>query len=225
MDTNLAWARILFNIVMLDIISNSKLFKLYKLYAYFMVGNIPNYTKIDVLRCFLEIEKHISRKELVRVLGLGEGTVRTILGILKKKKIISSTRKGHSLTNKGNKLLKKINNIVEIKRVDSNIIYPKSKKVGILVKGRKKRKIDYRLRDIAVKNKADGAVMFVFDKRLYLPNVDYSSRFAELEKEFNFKKGNLLIISFSNNYKNAESGALAIAMSICKDLNIKNILK
>ncbi len=83
-----------------------------------------------------------------------------------------------------------------------------------------KGKIDYRLRDIAVKNKADGAVIFVFDKHLYLPNVDYSSKFSDLEKEFNFKKGNLLIISFSSNYKSAESGALAIATSICKDLNI-----
>lgn len=198
-----------------------KLFKVFKLSGCSMVGNIPNYTKIDVLRCFLEIKKDISRKELVKRLGLGEGTVRSVLNILKKKKNISSTRKGHSLTNKGNKLLKKINNMIEIRKIDSDVIYPKSKKVGILVKKGRKGKIDYRLRDIAVKNKADGAVIFVFDKHLYLPNVDYSRRFVELEKEFNFKKGNLLIISFANNYKSAESGALAIAMGICKDLNIE----
>ncbi len=190
-----------------------------------MVGNIPNYSKIDVLRCFLEIKENISRKDLVKRLGLGEGTVRTILNLLKKKKIISSTRQGHSLSDKGNKLLKKINSIIEIKKIDSDVIYHNKKKVGVLVKGRKKGKIDYRLRDIAVKNKADGAVIFVFDKRLYLPNVDYTSRFSDLEKEFNFKKGNLLIISFANNYKNAESGALAIAVNICKDLNMRNILK
>lgn len=184
-----------------------------------MVGNIPNYTKTDVLRCFLEIKENISRKELVKKLGLGEGTVRTVLDILKKKKIISSTRKGHNLTNKGNKLLKKINNTIEIKKISSDVIYPKYKKVGILIKKGKKAKIDYRLRDIAVRNRADGAVIFVFDKRLYLPNVDYTRRFSDLEKEFNFKKGNLLIISFANNYKDAESGALAIAVNICKDLN------
>lgn len=190
-----------------------------------MVGNIPNYTKIDVLKCFLEIKENVSRAELVKRLGLGEGTVRTVLDILKKKKNISSTRKGHSLTNKGYKLLKKINNTIEIKKINSDIIYPKYKKVGILVKGRKKGKIDYRLRDIAVRNRADGAVIFVFDKRLYLPNVDYTSRFSDLEKEFNFKKGNLLIISFANNFKDAESGALAIAVNICKDLNIGKKLK
>ncbi len=185
-----------------------------------MVGNIPNYTKIDVLRCFLAIDENISRKGLVKKLGLGEGTVRSVLDILKKKKNIISTRQGHSLTNKGKTLLKKINNLIEIKKIDSDAIYPKQKKIGILIKGRKKGKIDYRLRDIAVKNKAEGAVIFVFEKRLYLPNVDYTSRFSDLEKEFNFKKGNLLIISFATNYKDAESGALAIAINICKDLNI-----
>lgn len=185
-----------------------------------MVGNTPNYTKIDILRCFLEIEPNISRRELVKRLGLGEGTMRGILDILKRMKTISSTRKGHSLTRKGKDLLKRIKNSIEIKKIDSNIVYKKRKKIGILVKGKKKKKIDYRLRDLALKNKADGALIFKFDKRLYLPNVDYTAKFSELEKEFKFKKGNLLIVGFASSYKDAENGALAIAISLCKDLNI-----
>ena len=61
-----------------------------------MVGNIPNFTKIDLLRCFVRLNKNIGRKELSKELGLGEGTVRTILNILKSKKLLDSTKKGIS---------------------------------------------------------------------------------------------------------------------------------
>ena len=50
-----------------------------------MVGNTPNFSKYDVLRCFLRLEKEIGRQELAKELSLGEGTIRSILDILKKR--------------------------------------------------------------------------------------------------------------------------------------------
>ena len=66
-----------------------------------MVGNIPNFTKIDALRCFLRFNKNIGRQDLAKDLELGEGTVRTILEILKAKKLLDSTKRGHFLSKKG----------------------------------------------------------------------------------------------------------------------------
>ena len=46
-----------------------------------MVGNLPNFTKLDVLRCLFRIEKPLSRSALSESLELGEGTIRSILDI------------------------------------------------------------------------------------------------------------------------------------------------
>ena len=73
-----------------------------------MVGNIPNFNDVDILRCFLKIDKDISRIDLVKKLQLGEGTIRTILNILKNNNLITSTQKGHSFNEKGVKILNNI---------------------------------------------------------------------------------------------------------------------
>jgi len=57
-----------------------------------MVGNIPGYVKTDIIRAFLLMKENISRNKLVKKLELGEGTVRTILDILKHKNLICSTK-------------------------------------------------------------------------------------------------------------------------------------
>jgi predicted transcriptional regulator len=184
-----------------------------------MVGNLSNFMKIDILRCFLRINKETSRADLKNELELGEGTIRTILNILKNKELIESTRKGHFLNNKGNNFLKKINQNIEIKKIKSNKIYPEFKKVGILVKSlNKDLKIDYKLRDIAVKHGSEGAIIFHYVDKLIIPNSDYEKSFSDLENLFNFKKNNILIVTFATTDKLAEYGALAVAIELNEDL-------
>ena len=67
-----------------------------------MVGNIPGYVKTDIIRAFLLINENVRSNDLVSKLALCEGTVRSILDILIHKNLIYSTKKGHSLTEKGN---------------------------------------------------------------------------------------------------------------------------
>ena len=83
-----------------------------------MVGNLKNYTKIDILRCLLRIEKPVSRAELSRILDLGEGTVRSILDILKENNFLESNKNGHYLSPKGDNFVQKIKNNIE--RDDKN---------------------------------------------------------------------------------------------------------
>lgn len=188
-----------------------------------MVGNLPNFTKIDILRCFLRFNKNAGRQELARELELGEGTIRTILEALKSKGFLDSTKKGHFLSSKGHEALIQIYNSVSIpKEVIVQDIYPNSKKVGVLVRNVQRLKELYRLRDIAVKNGADGAIILKFEGKLYAPESDYEQSYEELENHFDFKNNDVLIIAFSNKRKHAENGALAIAVEL--NYNLKRFI-
>lgn len=180
-----------------------------------MVGNIPNFTKIDILRCFLRFNKNIGRQELARELELGEGTVRTILNTLKSKNLLDSTKKGHFLSKKGHDTLNQVYKMISLpKNITIQNIYPNFKKIGVLIKNISKVKELYKLRDIAVKNGADGALILRFENRLYAPESDYKQDYTELEKYFNFDNNDLLVIAFSNEKRNAEIGALAVVIEL-----------
>ena len=191
-----------------------------------MVGNIPGYVKTDIIRAFLLMKENISRNEVVKKLELGEGTVRTILDTLKEKGLICSTKQGHSLTEKGNLFFKKIEKSIVIKKLMLEDFYPEFEKVIVLLKKADKNiKISFEQRDIAVKQGADGAVILKFDKELYIPDADinfkenYKKAYNETLKCFDFKKGDILIICFAGSSGNAENGALAVALSMSKELN------
>jgi len=195
-----------------------------------MVSNIPNYVKTDIIRAFLLMKENISRNELVSKLALGEGTVRTILDILKDKNLICSTKQGHSLTEKGNLFLKKTEKSIVVKRLMLEDFYPELEKAVVLLKKADKNiKISFEQRDIAVKQGADGAVILKFGNKLYIPDADinfkesYKKAYNEILKCFDFKKGDILIICFAGSSRNAENGALAIAINLNKKL--KNTLK
>jgi len=184
-----------------------------------MVGNMPNFTKVDILRCFLKFDKNIGRQELAKSLELGEGTVRTILEILKSKKLLDSTKKGHFLSRKGSGMLTQVCGCISMPKIATiSSIYPNLKKIGIIVKDVSNLSELYRLRDIAVKNGAEGAIILKFDGRLYAPESDYMQDYMELEKHFDLKNNDTLVVAFSNSSRNAETGALAIAIELNGEL-------
>lgn len=184
-----------------------------------MVGNLPNYSKIDILRCFIRLGKGTSRHHLAKELELGEGTIRTILGILKSRGLLDSTIKGHFLSAKGSKLQDTIYTYITApKKLEIKNLYPEYKKMGVVIRHAKNFGELYKLRDIAVRNGADGALILKFDSKLYLPKAGNDYKYGELEKNFDFNKGDALIIGFSNKKRSAEAGALSIAVELNKIL-------
>ena len=180
-----------------------------------MVGNIPNYTKYDILRCFLRLSRSIGRQELSRELGLGEGTVRTILESLKSKNLLDSTKRGHFPSKDGvSELRKIISNIDGPKIIDSKDIYPEYKKICVLLRKSRELREIYKLRDIAVKNLAEGALILKFNNKLYAPDSEYKGNFDDLKNYFEIKNGNILIIAFAEEAKDAETGALAVGVEL-----------
>lgn len=180
-----------------------------------MVGNIPNFNETDLLRAFMLLDEKEGRQELCQRLGLGEGTVRSILDILKEKGLIKSTNKGHVFTDKGSLLRKKISSKISTPKEVKLHFYKEYKRVGLVYKSGEKVNIDYTLRDHAVKNGAEGAIILRYDQKKGLC-LDYDAgySFEYLEDKFELKQDNLLIITFAKNLRDAENAALAVAEKI-----------
>src|SRR3989338_2847164 len=167
-----------------------------------MVGNLKNYTKIDILRCLLRIEKPVSRLELSKILELGEGTVRSILDILKEKGFLDSNKNGHYLSDKGSSLISKIKDSIVVKEAALTNIFPKQK-------------------NIAVKNGAEGAIIIRYgeDKKLKIFDSEYKEDFSEIESKFDLNYGNIVVVAYADSYRLAEHGALAVAVELNNDLS------
>jgi hypothetical protein len=179
-----------------------------------MVGNLSNFTRIDVLRCFFRVEDKISRSALSEELKLGEGTVRTILDALKRKKLLLSDKKGHRLSEEGASILKKLKEHIEIKRLTQIKIFPDKKKIAVQIKKPGMREKAYILRDEAVKNGAEGALILEFDKRLRVYGSDFGEDFSAIENKLDLKKNDFVIVAYADSYRLAEHGALAAAAKI-----------
>ena len=188
-----------------------------------MVGNLSNFTKIDILRCLLKIDKPLSRSQLSNLLNLGEGTIRSILNMLQKKGFLASNNQGHYLSSKGENIVKKIKGSISMKEIALNRLFPDKKKIALHIKNPKKIEKSYVLRDEALKNGADGALILRFDKKLMLYDSDYKENLDEVENKFDLSKNDLVIVDYADSYKLAEHGALAVAANLNTDL--KNILQ
>ncbi len=190
-----------------------------------MVGNIPNFMKIDLLRCLLRIEQPVSRSFLASSLELGEGTIRSILDILKDKGYLESNNIGHYLSKKGNALVKKIMDHIDIKQINKVLMFSNKNIIAIKMKQPKKAINVVALRDEAVKNGAEGAVILKYDKKLRFYDSDYKEDLSEIENKLNASKNDLVIVAYADSYKLAEYGAIAAAISVNKHLaNIINRL-
>jgi len=180
-----------------------------------MVGVKPNFSNIDILRCFFLIgEKEvISRQSLCFNLELGEGTIRSILQILKKRSLLRSTRKGHSLSEKGTKIFDVLKEYINLPRKVETPFYPGKKQVAIKLKTQKDLPISVEHRDMAIKAGADAALILKFKNSLYAEGIGFDD-FDSLETLFDFSVNNILIISFADTLRDAANGALAVALTL-----------
>lgn len=188
-----------------------------------MVGNLSNFTNIDILRCLLKIDKPVSRSQLSKTLDLGEGTIRSILDKLKKTKLLESNNKGHFLSAIGNNLVKKIKDDIDMKVITLTNFYPNKKKTAIHIRDPKKIGKTHILRDEAVKNGAEGAIILYYDNKLKVFDSDYEQDFSELENKFDLGKNDLLIVAYADSYKLAEHGAFAVVIHL--DKNLRDIIE
>ncbi|MGM5485201.1 MAG: DUF4443 domain-containing protein [Nanobdellota archaeon] len=179
-----------------------------------MVDNPTNLHSLDRLRVLLRLSTRKSRSTLSEETGIGEGILRSILDDLKEKGLTISSRAGHVLSDKGKKTMKKIERRISLPRkVDLKAFYPEQEKTAIRIKQPEGKKDFVTLRDEAVKNGGEGAMIFECRERLYLPG--HEGRFPSLEEEFDLKRGDLLIIAFAHQQGQSEKAALSVTDKLC----------
>lgn len=185
-----------------------------------MVGNLKNYTKWDVINCLFLINetKNISRIVLKEKLGVGEGTTRSILNDLKKGELIDSTQTGHSLTEKGEKIIKRIDNIITLKEIKDSKI---KGSIGLLYKKTINQDIkNYMLRDEGIKKGAETVFILSYDgEKFIMPEKeDFDINLKEIFSDI--KKGDTLIITKSDDLRLSNISALSIASFLSNELEI-----
>ncbi|MBD3387315.1 MAG: DUF4443 domain-containing protein [Candidatus Altiarchaeales archaeon] len=186
-----------------------------------MVGAEPSFSDVHLTRTlFLLDSGPVGRKRLVKILGVGEGSVRTIIKRLSSEGLVGSTKQGHRLTEKGE---------VEVERLLERISKPVSVEVSDLVDSPHKSLVvvssaiegvgsGVGLRDVALRAGADGAVILVYDGALrfpdsYLDLSDYPNSIFELDR-LNFTIGDVAVIGFGGSQSSAVDGALAVALKL-----------
>lgn len=186
-----------------------------------MVGASPSFSDVHVVRAILALENEkMGRKRLVKFLGLGEGSVRTILKKLKNQSLINSDRQGHELTSKGEKEVQKyLRKFSFPEKFPSRDLEGKFKVLTIVHNSSHRIKTGMEQRDTALNAGADGAILLVFkNKELEFPTPDISlSKFPDTKKrlkELRLNERDTVVISFGKTIAKAEDGAIAIALDL-----------
>jgi hypothetical protein len=185
-----------------------------------MAGAGPSFTEVHVLRALLMLYAGThGRKSLVQLLGVGEGSVRTIMKRLAADGLLASSRRGHTLTDSGRASAEaKLARMSMPKAFDSGgmvggfqslvVVYGAADRVGA----------GATLRDAAVKTGADGAVILVYKGGLMFPDgaMDlggYPRASAELSK-IPIREGDAVVIGFGASPQKAEDGAVTVSLRI-----------
>ena len=189
------------------------------------VGPSPAFSVLDALK-MLEIiaeSDSIGRGSLSKKLELGEGTTRTLITRLKKARLMTISRKGCVLTEKGTQVWTQIKALIPVKhRINDNELTFATHNITILVKNQAA-KVNKGLeqRDAAVRAGASGANTLVFkDGKLVLPTLsddaskDYPKAFNQIMQLLKPAENDVVIVSCGTSLKAAENGALAASWTL-----------
>ncbi len=181
-------------------------------------GPLPKFGEVHVRRTLelLQRYRRIGRKRLAEKLGIGEGSVRTILKKLKREGLIRGSHGGHTLTRAGERRLGKP---PELLPIDAGPLTVGRCNVATVVRGAAGRvRNGIEQRDEAIKVGADGATVLVFRRgRLQFPDgfADIEKKLSEsLIRAFALRDGDVVIIGTAGKLRKAEEGARAAARSL-----------
>jgi len=183
-----------------------------------------DHVHVALLIYFLGERAPKSRLELSKFLGIGEGSIRTILRRLKESSMINVTRKGVSLSGKGMDFFKAFKKNFPL--VVEDTIYslaPAKYNVAILAKNMGDRVLQgIEQRDQAIKYGAKGAITLLYEKGNFVfPSTkeavealypsEFWNRIRSLGKP---EEGDVLIICFAEEPHKAYLGCLAAALTL-----------
>jgi len=189
------------------------------------LGPLPAFTVFDALKMLETTAESgsIGRGLLSRKMELGEGTTRTLISRMKKAKMMATSRKGCTLTEKGMQIWNQIKAIIPvISKIEVNELTFAPFCVATLVRNQAA-KVNKGLeqRDAAVRAGASGATTLIFkDGKLVLPTVsedvskDYPKAFTQVLHLLKPAENDAVVISCGASLKTAEYGAFAASWTL-----------
>lgn len=186
--------------------------------------SVPHIVKI----LFLAKKEPLGRFKLMKELGLGEATVKTLLKNLVEGNLLKSTKRGVALTASGKKTLDKIKRKmvfpirIDAKNYTDRGLYKNKFDSVILVKNAvKKIRLGIEQRDIAIKSGAIGATTLIQKNgRIIFPSkcLDVNEFGDYLKKHFKINDNDVIVICSAPSYKTAEYAALEVGLSLIGEL-------
>lgn len=184
-------------------------------------GPAPRFSNFHPFKILnlLSKEKRIGRKKLAEKVGIGEGSIRTILKVLRRDKLVNITQNGISLSSKGEEELRAYP--IKMVDIDANEMTIGSCDIAVHVKNAAhKIKDGLEQRDEAIKVGAKGATTIICkDKKLVIPRgLNIKTKYPKIEKSlhelFDLKDEDVIIIGTADSREKAEDGALAAAFAL-----------
>ncbi|MDD5111999.1 MAG: hypothetical protein PHG85_05600 [Candidatus Altiarchaeota archaeon] len=187
-----------------------------------MAGASPSFGEVHIVRTLLALYSgRLGRKALVRLLGIGEGSVRTILNRLEAEGRVVSKARGHALSAKGRRIVEGYLGRFTMP-VEAHLDVAPGLRCSVVVLRDAAGLVGsgLREREIAVRAGSDGAVLLKYGGGgLFFPCGDmpvenYPATTAFLKDKA--REGDVVVIGFSESYQRAAEGALAIALNVAK---------
>ena len=185
-------------------------------------GPMPYFQQYHLLMALLMIRKKgsIGRIQLSRELSMGEGSVRSMLGRLKKAGLVRTEKSGNMITTAGNEMLDDL--AVEVVPIKGGASSLGREDVAVIIPRKGNRITDgFSQRDAAVRAGAMGATTLIFrNGRLTFPpdheTMEDGSVLKQLMKgrESPLRDDDVIIIGTADDVTKAMKGALAAAMDI-----------
>jgi predicted transcriptional regulator len=190
-------------------------------------GRAPYFVEAHLVKALMTIDDEgtVGRVKLSKTLGLGEGTIRTLIKHLENEKLIKISKAGIASTSSGKKLATDLKS-----RISKGIEVPRSSltvgpfSVAILVKNAADAvRGGVEQRDAAIKIGALGATTLIYRRgKLNMPLVeeeifrDQPTTHEVMTSKLKPQEDDVIIIGTANDKSTAELGAIAATLETLK---------
>lgn len=186
---------------------------------YYPGGPNPNFNQYHIWKCYhhLDTSGVMGRREIARLLNLGEGSTRTLLNKMVKEGCVEATKRGMMLTSKGREKLRETGiSVVSFSQLGLTLA---KFSCAVLVKGKANCITDgCEQRDDAVRAGAEGALVLVArNGEIVFPRDD---RFPDqrevgaLRETYGVENGDVVMVVGASQYDDAEKGAIIAALAL-----------
>ncbi len=188
-----------------------------------VVRTLRKFDDLDIMLTFLEIgHKTVSREELATITEFGEGSIKSMIKILKNNDFVSTEKKGNKLTEKGKKYFSEIYKFISpIIKINQDIFRDNLDCYGCILRkyNRNKQEKLYVARENGIRVGCNSAMILTCENDLLKAQYVEEFNFNFLKKEFDIKNKELLIVTSSNKKTIAEKGILTISCYLNEELN------